>query len=199
MIYFTGDLHFEQRALLKWRRRFATVEEMDKTLIDGWNATVGENDTVYVLGDLFHDEKVSARKYLNRLSGRIVLIKGNHDALWLDTLSDREKKGYFSGIYDLHGIEKDGAKLRFCHYPMISWDGSRSGSVLICGHLHGRDDNNEYRLFRRVPLMFNAGVDVNGFKPVCFSELVANNDVFYKRRRTKEEIEVLERMVRVYG
>ena len=51
MIYYTADLHFHY-ALLLPSRPFATVEEMDETLVKNWNTTVGSEDTVYLVGDI---------------------------------------------------------------------------------------------------------------------------------------------------
>ena len=51
MIYYTADLHFHY-ALLLPSRPFATVEEMDETLVKNWNDTVGPEDTVYLVGDI---------------------------------------------------------------------------------------------------------------------------------------------------
>ena len=51
MIFYTADLHFLYEPLLS-SRPFATVEEMDETLIRNWNETVSLDDTVYLVGDI---------------------------------------------------------------------------------------------------------------------------------------------------
>ena len=50
-----ADLHFLYEPLLS-SRPFATVEEMDETLIRNWNETVSPEDTVYLVGDLGYNE-----------------------------------------------------------------------------------------------------------------------------------------------
>ena len=59
MNYFTSDLHLGHRNIIRLcNRPFATIEEMDETLIRNWNAKVTKGDTVYILGDLlFRHEK----------------------------------------------------------------------------------------------------------------------------------------------
>lgn len=57
-------------------RSFISVEEMDETIIENWNKTVKENDTVYHLGDVYFGQ---GWKHLPRLKGRKHLIIGNHD------------------------------------------------------------------------------------------------------------------------
>ena len=52
---------------------------MDEYLLTQWNNNVDANDTVYILGDLFFRNVVSADEYLSRLHGKKHLIKGNHD------------------------------------------------------------------------------------------------------------------------
>jgi len=49
----------------------------------------------------------------------------------------------------------------------------------VCGHIHDKREGFEYEMFSKVPYAFNAGVDVNGMKPVTLSELIKNNDAFY--------------------
>jgi transposase len=61
-------------------RPFADVEEMDRTLRDCWNATVGPGDDVIVLGDFaYRLAPTRLRRLFDNLSGRKHLIIGNHD------------------------------------------------------------------------------------------------------------------------
>ena len=48
------------------------------------------------------------------------------------------------------------------------------------------------RLFAEVNCQFNAGVVVNGFEPVSFARLVANNTAFYGRSYTEEQKALLD-------
>jgi calcineurin-like phosphoesterase family protein len=98
----------------------------DKLLIDNWNKTVSETDTVLHLGDFTSDDTAKAleekiRKYGNLLHGRILLIRGNHDTA-------------HSGVYKTSGIELvnefknpwysavsgtiKNKKVLFSHYPI---------------------------------------------------------------------------------
>lgn len=56
MQFFTSDTHFFHKDLLGDSdfapRPFASVDEMNQTIIDNWNARVAETDTVYHLGDI---------------------------------------------------------------------------------------------------------------------------------------------------
>ena len=61
----------------------------------------------------------------------------------------------------------------------------RSGSYLIYGHIHGNYGQPFWPLISSNDHMLNAGVDINGFYPVTFDELVENN------RRFKGETDFL--------
>lgn len=58
-------------------RPFQNVEEMNEEMVQRWNAVVSPRDKVYHLGDVAIPR--SGLQYLERLNGRKVLIKGNHD------------------------------------------------------------------------------------------------------------------------
>jgi calcineurin-like phosphoesterase family protein len=58
-------------------RPWDTVEDMDQALVDNWNSVVKDGDRVYLLGDATMSRRSIAT--LNKLNGRIVLVKGNHD------------------------------------------------------------------------------------------------------------------------
>lgn len=79
MIYYTADPHLGHENVIKFSNRpFAGVEEMDKTIIANWRAVVQPGDDIYVLGDLIF-KSADPEKYLKQLTGKIHLIRGNHN------------------------------------------------------------------------------------------------------------------------
>lgn len=50
--WFTSDTHFSHTNIIKYTGRpFATVEEMNRNLVDNWNKFVAVDDQVFFLGD----------------------------------------------------------------------------------------------------------------------------------------------------
>ncbi len=179
MIYFVADTHFGHANILKLSNRpFQTIEEMDEALIANWNSRVKGNDTVYILGDLIHKSQ-EPEKYLRRLKGKKVLIIGNHDKTWLKKIAATK---YFTTVTPFLELNVLNKNITLCHYPMLEWNGSRKiGSkklgYLIHGHVHNRVSETYLPLYN-TPNALNAGVDVNGFKPVTLEELIENNKTF---------------------
>lgn len=60
-------------------RPFASLEEMNETMIDRWNSVVKPKDKVYHLGDVFFGDISNFLLLSMRLNGRKRLIPGNHD------------------------------------------------------------------------------------------------------------------------
>ena len=178
MIYFTADLHFGHKSILSLcNRPFDSLEEMDEALIRNWNKKVKRNDTVYVVGD-FAWKKETVDRYLQALNGKKILVIGNHDK-W--TVDDTIGSG-FSEKIKYEEVSLNGHPVTLCHYPMVEWKNSRKeGSsrlgYLIYGHIHN-NIKPEYRQLFLHENALNAGVDINGFTPVSFDELVANNAAF---------------------
>lgn len=80
-IFMIADTHFADSFILKAEGRpFKNSIEMDKRMVQNWNAVVSEDDTVFHLGDF---AKVSDKEYIaniiKQLKGHIILILGNHD------------------------------------------------------------------------------------------------------------------------
>ena len=69
--WFTSDTHFGHANIMKYcNRPFASVTEMDETLIANWNAVVRNGDTVFHLGDFaFCRETNAVERLLKRLNG----------------------------------------------------------------------------------------------------------------------------------
>jgi calcineurin-like phosphoesterase family protein len=85
---------------------------------------------------------------------------------------------YFESVSPMSSIRDSGALVTLCHYPMMSWQGSGRGGYMVFGHIHNNTNASFWPLIRGSPLMLNAGVDINGFKPATLSELKNNNEIF---------------------
>ena len=66
-LWFTSDLHFGHRNVIKFcNRPFEDEKVMGKQLIHNWNETVSKDDIVFVLGDTFwFNDSRSITKFYN--------------------------------------------------------------------------------------------------------------------------------------
>lgn len=146
MVYFTSDLHFYHKNIIKYSpsfRDFKDTDEMNEKLIELWNSVVTPEDTVYNLGDL--SMAANTKKVIEvakRLNGKHFLILGNHD---YPIKSDREKlmemikddgNKLFEDIRDYKFLTFPGVQIALSHYPMAGWEGMQQGSIMLHGHLH---------------------------------------------------------------
>ena len=70
-VFFIADTHFGDGNILRYENRpFATVEEMDQELVRRWNQKVGEEDTVFHLGDVSAHSAEEDRQLLGQLHGK---------------------------------------------------------------------------------------------------------------------------------
>lgn len=172
MIYFTADLHFGYpRVLEDANRPFSSIEEMDRTLIENWNARVTPADTVYVLGDVGGYNTPFPAQQLSQLHGHMHLIRGNHDT---GLIPQSQFLQYFESVTDLLELDEEDTHLTLCHYPMVY----NQGGYMLHGHLHNKK-NELYELLQKLPRVLNVGVDVNDFAPVTLDTLIENNQIFY--------------------
>ncbi len=197
MIFVTADTHFGHTNIIKYTNRpFTTVEEMDAALIANWNATVGNNDVVYHLGDVALRNFDAFVAYMGALQGQIYIVPGSHDNNWLEGWQKQmgmRKQAVYSAsglqvllrpplvtlrpnIYagSMAGIPDPPPAIVLCHYAMLSWEISHYGSWQLYGHHHGAL-NTESRY------SIDVGVDVWGYKPVTLAEIGA---VFAQRTVT---------------
>ena len=176
MIYFTSDLHLGHKNIIKLcHRPFASLEEMDETLVSNWNQVVTNGDTVYIIGDLMFRTQNHPLDVLKRLRGKKNLILGNHDRGWLNKI---EAADFFKSVESYSEISDGKRKLALCHYPMMSWGGTGKGSYLIHGHIHNNRDAAYWPLLASMDHALNASVEINLYKPVTFDQLVEHNDIF---------------------
>lgn len=160
-IWFTADHHLGHFNIISHcQRPFQNLEEMDETLVANWNARVGKKDLVYHLGDIVFRSSQHPQKYLDRLNGKIHLIRGNHDK---DGVL-KKCASHFSAVDDLKTIKINGQKIVLCHYAMRVWDCSHWGSWHLYGHSHGQ--------LPGVGFSFDVGVDCHNFQLWSYEEIV---------------------------
>lgn len=174
MIYFTADPHFGHANIVKMcGRPFEDIEGMNEALITAWNDRVSGNDTVYIVGDMFFRCE-DAESILKRLKGKKRLIVGNHDSSWVGKV---ELGRFFISVDHYLEISDGAHALTLCHYPLLTWKHAKK-SYMIHGHIHANTDADFWPLLRVRDNVLNAGVDINGYRPVTFAELVENNRRF---------------------
>lgn len=174
MIYFTADAHFGHANIIKMcERPFSDVETMNESMIAAWNERVRGNDTVYVVGDMFF-RCPDPESILKRLKGKKRLIVGNHDSTWMNMV---DMGRYFLSVDNFLETSDSAHALTLCHYPMVTWKHTIR-SYMIHGHIHADTGADFWPLLRCRENVLNAGVDVNGYRPVTFDELVENNRKF---------------------
>lgn len=167
--YIISDLHLGHANIIKYcNRPFASVEEMDKTIINNWNSTVKDDDEVYFLGDFSFGRpghKVS-REYREKLNGKIHLVLGNHDR-YID-------KRCFDSVQDFIFLEEKGKRIVMCHYPLHREDYSHlkefykipDYDLCFYGHVHNgyEDTYGENH--------WNVCVEKTNYRPLNFNMLL---------------------------
>ena len=173
-IFFTSDTHFCHANIIKLcGRPFKDVMEMNETLIDNWNKTVGPNDIVYHLGDFCFAGSAAWHSLLGQLNGRIHLIIGNHDEKNL-------RQGYenlFESIVPQARLFIEGYNVYLNHYPFMCYPGYKPYTIQLFGHIHSshnKFDGLDASIAKKSlqPSQYDVGVDWNNFTPVSWREVI---------------------------
>lgn len=200
-IWFTSDLHFYHKNVIKYcNRPFKDIEEMNKTLINNWNSSVEKEDIVIVLGDVFFCGYEKAKKIMDSLNGTKILVKGNHDTKYsklyrygfdfvcesmdLGIAKNRVHLSHYP--YKISFFEKLKNKLTFKKQPRyLNRRLKNDNKWLIHGHTHSDKKLNGKQI--------HIGVDSWEFKPVHISiiEYIIQNGKVPNKKLNKSK-EVLE-------
>ncbi|QKN88507.1 phosphoesterase [Vibrio phage vB_ValS_X1] len=133
--WITSDLHFGHKNILNFcpeTRPQASVEEMDEYLINHWNSLVKENDVIFHLGDFSFYGAEKTKSIIDRLNGKVVWIRGNHDKS-LDSVLQRSG----DHMHEYVECRLDGTKLCLMHFPLAEWNQKHRGAIMLHGHQHG--------------------------------------------------------------
>ncbi|MBR2552753.1 MAG: metallophosphoesterase family protein [Erysipelotrichaceae bacterium] len=146
MRYYIADCHFFHRSLLTKMdcRGFETVDEMNEVMINNWNNKVRSNDEVIILGDFSLGTPEETAGVLQRLNGRLFLIRGNHDRFEKDKDYDYSR---FEWIKDYEELNDNRRKVILCHYPILFYnmqyrldENDQPKTYMLYGHVHRTHD-----------------------------------------------------------
>lgn len=191
MIYFTSDTHYGQKNIVagvsSWPdkskcRKFKTIEEHNEKLVDSINSVVGQEDTLYHLGDWSFGGVENIFKFRERIiCSNVHLILGNHDE---NIFKNRENcREIFQSVNSYLEIEIEKNMIILSHWPMKIWNGSHKGSWQLHGHCHNNLKPDEWWTKSKRRRTMDIGVDTNELMPYSYEDLkrIMNKIVDYPK------------------
>ncbi len=181
-IFFTSDSHWGHKNLIRgiseWSekdatRDFNTMEEHNQAIVEGINKYVKEDDILYHLGDFHLGNIENLWNFREQLNVKTIhLIYGNHSH---HIQSDRElpngeisswdgyeyikvkprAKELFTSVQHYLEVKIKNKQFIMCHYPLLSWNHSSRGSIMLHGHEHSGIDHLNVNIKR-----LDVGADV---------------------------------------
>lgn len=174
MIYFTSDLHLNHdRGFIFKPRGFESIEEMNNAVVENWNKTVKDDDTVYVLGDLMlgGTDNTKSIEILKTLKGKIKIIAGNHDTE-KRICSYLELPNVQSVSY-AEVLKYNGYHFFLCHYPTMTGNLEKETlkqvTICLCGHTHSKE-----KFYNDIPYIYNVSCDAHNCTPVSVDEIISD-------------------------
>ena len=176
-VFFTSDTHFGHSKIIDYcKRPFSSIEEHDKTLIQNWNNVVGQDDTVFHLGDFAYGNSQFISNIIKQLNGNIILIKGNHD---LRNMNPTLYNIFSDAVYQAR-ILIDKQTVYLNHFPFLCFEHGDINlykdnySIQLFGHVHSgslTSSEDASRLNILLPTQYDVGVDNNNFTPISWIDV----------------------------
>ena len=176
-IFFTSDTHFGHSKIIDYcKRPFSSIEEHDKTLIQNWNNVVGQDDTVFHLGDFAYGNSKFISNIIKQLNGNIILIKGNHD---LRNMNPTLYNMFSDTVYQAR-ILIDKQTVYLNHFPFLCFEHGDINlykdnySIQLFGHVHSgplTSSEDVNRLNILFPTQYDVGVDNNNYTPISWTDV----------------------------
>ena len=160
--YFISDPHFGHNNIITFTddegnltRLFKSIEEMDELIIENINKLVRPCDKLYILGDVAMNRRCLPT--LDRLIGKKILIRGNHDIFKL-----KDYIPYFKDIRAYKVMPKH--NIIFSHIPIHSCQLEGRFNLNIHGHCHHNEiDDKRY---------MNICPEIIGYSPISLEEIL---------------------------
>lgn len=170
--WFSSDLHLRHGNILTFkddkgdliRPGFKDVNHMNEFIIEAHNSVVAPDDKWYCLGDVIMGSSIEAFSILNRLNGRKVLIKGNHDGAKIQRYLE-----HFTDIRsEIHKKTPEGHKVIFTHRP-IRFDAPNPNSNKVDFNVHGHIHQNIIEDSRYINISVENLYD---YTPISWEEII---------------------------
>lgn len=150
-IWFTADLHLGHKNIVKGIsefknkevncRNFNTLEQHDKTILNGINKYVKKNDILYIAGDFSLGGRENVKKYRDKINCLIIhLCLGNHDIHISKNavLSDNTRtQDLFTSVSTVLDKKIRSKNYVISHYAHRAWHNGAHGSINLHGDAHG--------------------------------------------------------------
>ena len=184
MYYLISDLHLGHGEIIDvYNRPFNNAEEMDRTLIDNWNRTVGVNDKVLFLGDLGGPDAAinDVWEWWGELNGLEQIVRGNHEPFPHSDVADTELPLVERVEFDYEGLQ-----FECVHKPSAlspEYDGWG-----IYGHVHD-DKLNNYPFIDPDSRRINVSAEILHYHPISMTELYGYiiDGQLYQRRPDSDD------------
>jgi calcineurin-like phosphoesterase family protein len=142
---------------------------MDEVLIDNWNNCVKPNDLIFHLGDVFFCSSERMKWISDRLNGRKILIRGNHDK----GVSDTKFRKLGFDVFNYYFYESFLLSHYPQHYgPLKSLCSNTDVIANIHGHVHSQIQGLDQDYYKCV------SVELTDYEPVALEEIYYSLAIF---------------------
>lgn len=174
-IWITADSHYGHknicRGVTDWRtpsgeipiestRDFPTIDKMNAVIVNNINSCVGQDDILIHAGDFSFGGFENIEKFRSQIICKnIYLILGNHDH-WIKK-NKNDIRSLFLDVNNRVEFYFNKILIVIDHYPLLSWNELKNGSIMLHGHTHLSNDK-KFSNLRRMDI----GLDGNpNFSP----------------------------------
>lgn len=178
-VYLISDTHFNHARIATYCDR---PPDFTERIIRNWRHTVRPEDLVIHLGDVFIGGVAGWREVYPQLTGRKILVRGNHDrqrspTWWMENGFDAVNDGMvFRGVW-------------LTHEPATSRAGGCD--LNVHGHLHNiwhgfhPEEYNQRQIKLHQDWQRLFAIEYTDYRPVEFDKFLAHPDKYMARGKTK--------------
>lgn len=172
MIYTISDTHFHHFNIIRLcERPFHYTQEMNEHMIKEWNDIVKPDDVVIHLGDFLLGNKQKLEETCNRLNGKKILVRGNHDRSHKQMI-----EGGFYKSYNYLWLRNKTVLL--IHNPYDIQNFKTMPKIIVHGHIHNKTieqcdywEGFKSKGYGRAKYI-NVGAEKSNYKPKLLKELI---------------------------